>query len=454
MYRESPASAMLVAFALCALTGCTRYQRQPFDVRAELDAWRALDVDDSRVADRARAEGVDYVPADGLTLSEAIALALVLNPSARVARLEADAVAAGAGFAGRWADPDLGAEVRRVIGTGSSPWIISPSLTLTLPLSGRVGAEQDRAEADASAAHLAALAVEEETRLAVSRAWFDLTRARQNAELMRAYVAALEPIAEQVDALSAAGELPLGSRAILAVELATARLDMQRAEASARQHRAEVIELMGLTPQADVTLQPAFDPSFEPVEPPPGWPERHPRIQQRLAEYAAGEHTVRREVAGQYPDITLSPTMEFDRGQTSVGLGFGLIRLPIFNRNQLGIAEARGRRAVLRARTSAALQSLVARAERTRDLEASAAERLAILDALAGELEGELDRLVQLALQGELDVLVLRQLLQNGLQARRARVDARHEQAVARAELAALLAVVPESDSTALGATP
>lgn len=455
MYRESLESRVVIVLALCALcAGCTRYERQPFDVRAELDAWRTLGVDDARVASRAQADGVAYAPADGLALDEVVTLALVLNPTARAARLEADAITAGAGFAGRWADGDLEVQVRRVIGTGSSPWIISPGLTLTVPLSGRLAAERDRAEADASAAWLAALGVEQDIRLAVSRAWFDLARARQGAELLRGYVAALEPIAERVEALSEAGELPLEARTIMAIEAATARLQTGRAEARVRQHRAEVVELIGLTPQAEIALQPAFAAAPSATEPPDGWPERHPRIQQRLAEYAVGEHTVRREIARQYPDITLSPMAESDRGQTSIGLGFGLIPVPVFNRNQRGIAEARGRRAVLRARTTAALQSLVARTERTRDLEASAAERLVILETLTAELDAELDRLVRLALEGELDVLVLRQLLHSGLQTRQALVDARHEQAVARAELAALLAVVPESDARALGATP
>jgi cobalt-zinc-cadmium efflux system outer membrane protein len=62
-----------------------------------------------------------------------------------------------------------------------------------------------------------------------------------------------------------------------------------------------------------------------------------------LADYDAGETGLRLEIAKQYPDVRLSPGYEYDQGLNKWRLGLSL-ELPVLNRNQGPIAEAKARR--------------------------------------------------------------------------------------------------------------
>jgi outer membrane protein TolC len=435
---------------LTLLVGCTSYHKKPIDIGADLAAWRARSADDARVRSRAKSEGVAYAPSDGLGLNEATMLALVLNPGARIARLKAKAVAASAGLAGRWKDPALSTELQRAIGTGSSPWIARAGLTLTLPFSGRLSAEADGAMAQASAARFAALVVENDLRLAVASAWFDLAQATESRALLEAYLEALTPMLVRAEALSAAGELPSEQLGILQIEAATRRIELAQSVAHAQALHERLLALLGLTVEAQVKLVPQFEQS--PVsEAPAGWPQRQVRVQFKLAEYEAAEHAVRREVARQYPDITLTPSFESDRGQSLIGLGLGLIPIPAFNRNKRAIADARGRREVLRVQVEAALQAVVSKTRQVQILVRASVDRLLALEALVQQIDTQLARLITLADHGELDVLVLRHVLQSGLQNQLAATEARQQQALERARLALLYAVIPTPPLNANG---
>lgn len=62
-----------------------------------------------------------------------------------------------------------------------------------------------------------------------------------------------------------------------------------------------------------------------------------------LAEYDASETALRLEIAKQYPDVRLSPGYEYDQGANKWRLGLSL-ELPLLNRNQGPIAEAKAKR--------------------------------------------------------------------------------------------------------------
>lgn len=68
-----------------------------------------------------------------------------------------------------------------------------------------------------------------------------------------------------------------------------------------------------------------------------------PDILASLAEYEASQAALQEEVAKRYPDITLAPGYLWDAGQAKWSLGLSLV-LPLLDRNQGPIAEARARR--------------------------------------------------------------------------------------------------------------
>ncbi|MHC4939666.1 MAG: TolC family protein [Planctomycetota bacterium] len=65
----------------------------------------------------------------------------------------------------------------------------------------------------------------------------------------------------------------------------------------------------------------------------------HPGLARLRARYAVAEKELRLEVARQYPDLDIIGLAEQDQGTGRYGIGIG-IDLPIFDRNQQGIARA------------------------------------------------------------------------------------------------------------------
>ena len=71
-----------------------------------------------------------------------------------------------------------------------------------------------------------------------------------------------------------------------------------------------------------------------------------------LADFAASQATLRLEIAKQYPDVRLSPGYQYDQGDNKWSLGLS-VDLPVLNRNQGPIAEAKARRSEAAARFNA-----------------------------------------------------------------------------------------------------
>ena len=60
---------------------------------------------------------------------------------------------------------------------------------------------------------------------------------------------------------------------------------------------------------------------------------------QAIAALASAEASLRLEISKQYPTIRFGPEFEDDRGEPTIGLGFG-VTLPLFDRNKGNIAAA------------------------------------------------------------------------------------------------------------------
>ncbi|MHC4854752.1 MAG: TolC family protein, partial [Planctomycetota bacterium] len=90
----------------------------------------------------------------------------------------------------------------------------------------------------------------------------------------------------------------------------------------------------------------------------------HGELGRLRAGYAASERSLRLEIAKQYPDlgIGLSGRGEVGDRKTVLGLPLG-IELPLFDRNEQGIAQAEGRREEVRAKYVAAAGRALAELE-------------------------------------------------------------------------------------------
>jgi len=339
--------------ALLLFGGCQTFQSEPLDLPAHADVWRAQNPSSEKVSTFAKRladtspDAPPFNPVNGLSLSEGEIVALVFNPELRVARLRAGVAKATAEHAGRWDDPEVSIDVLKISQSVPEPWILGSTISVTLPLSGRLGAEKARAEA-AAHAELDRVAEEEWKVLKDLRnTWVSWSAQRLRLEETREVVKALESIAKSTSQLVEQGELLRTESALFTIEQTSRRAEIDRLTGEVAAQEQEIRSLMGLSPGAPLRLVStlvAVDSAPDGEQP----DKTNPTLARLRSEYEVAEGVLLREVRKQYPDLTIGPQAEEDQGQTRIGF-VGAFPLPILNSNKGGIAEARAEREVARA---------------------------------------------------------------------------------------------------------
>lgn len=420
--------------------GCRSYERRPLDLAATREAWLARTPSDEsarRFADRlARAEGREtgmFDPADGLTLAEAEPVALVFNRELRLARLEADVTRATADHAGLWDDPVLGVDIERIVSGVPDPWVVAGTAGLTIPISGRLALEKARAGAEHAAQLQRVAAQEWATRAALRELWVLWSAETIRLALATELVERLRAVSELAERQEQAGVMSRIDARLFRVELAGSEADVIAAGARARELELRLRDILGLSPEAPVRLIETV--AFEPRGTDPAWLQgmmesANPELLAVRSEYEVAEESLRLEVRKQYPDLTIGPGYGTDQGDDRVLLGVQL-PLPIWNRNQQGVARATASREVARGRYESALEHLASRLTiaRTR-FDASRSVREAVESRvlpLADEQDAEVRRVAEL---GRVDPLLLLQAIRSQYDAKARLVDARAAEAI------------------------
>ncbi|MBM4107840.1 MAG: TolC family protein [Phycisphaerae bacterium] len=449
-YSETPGGgagaprAVVLMLIGVAMAACRSYEPRPLDLRAARDAWLARGAADEaalRLAQRlGEAEGDDtpFDPSDGLTLREAEPVALVFNRELRVTRLELGVARAGADRAGGWSDPVLGVDFERILTGVPNPWVVGGTLGLTLPISGRTGAERDRADAELAAEVCRVAAREWATRGLLRRRWVEWSAQSARAGLAEALIDQLRAIADLAGRQEDAGVLSRVDARVFRVELAIAELDAGVARAGARELRLGLLDVLGLAPTADVVLieSVAFD--ARPASPEASLEQmgaRHPEIRAARAEYEVAERSLRLEVRKQYPDLSVAPGLASDEGNERVLLGLSL-PFPLWNANRRGVAEASATRDVARGRFESLYEHLGSRlAVAMTRLESERRVREAVETSvlpLADEQWAEARRAAEL---GRVDPLLQLQAIRSFHEARIRLVDALAAEALGAIEI-------------------
>lgn len=413
--------------AAAALSGCASRKREPLAAEALRDA----------LADPwAQAPAVER--ADGIDLAEAERVALVLNPSLRAARLKARIPAEGALRAGRLDDPELDIDVMRIVEGVEQPWILGSAVAFTLPLSGRLGAEKAKANAEGRAALVEAWIAERETVRDLRRAWAEWTEASASVAIVDGTRARLDEIARIADRLAEEGELTNAEAGAFRIALAEHAIEVATLSAAERERRAGILRLMGLLPDAPATLASggrtavAVDADLSAVD-----VERlAPEVQLRRAEYDVAEEALQLEIRRQYPDLRLAPAYGREDGMDRLGGGLS-VPLPIFDGNRRAIAEADATRAAARAAWEDSVQRAACDAAAARLRLVAAGERLAaVRDTLLPVAERRLADARRLVDLGEFNTLVLVDAVEADERARLSLVAAERDAALAAADLA------------------
>ncbi len=482
-----------LAVTLLVLTGCTTYERRPLELEQYAESWplRDINVDSIRTYAATLAGGEEhdpYDPSDGLSLAEAEAVALVFNPQLRLARAQAEIPLASAREAGWWPDPEFEAEVLRFANRGSrtsfrfdgpsfsgvntgviganglsangmeitppgyrrvegdfidDPWIVGASLSITIPISGRLAVEKDWAWAEYSASWRRILISEWELLTRLRAAWLEWSTTRERIEVTKAYIEQLGTVATMTERLATSGELNPTDARVLLIELRHQRTVLQNLEFEAEQQRLDLLVMLGLDPEAPVELAPAvFLPRID-------VPEearrelllrRDPRVLAVRAAYEAAEQRLRLEVRKQYPDLTVGPSYSFEEGFSRLGFGFGL-PIPLWNHNRQAVAEASAERDAVRVHAEAQIEQVFSELARaTTRLRFAAERRQMLLQDVVPPVERQVEETRKLLELGEVEVLVLRDALSSAVETKLELLEATLTEARAANALQQMLA--------------
>jgi len=406
-----------ICFSVAAFVGvgCQSYEPAPLDIdtyRYSLDT-RLIDIEPlSAFVERLDAlsddETIEFGFSDGISPSEGEVLALFYNPELRIARLQAGAALAEFDTTGLWKDPVFGFDGAEIT-SPSAPFEFSLMGNLTIPISGRLKIEKERA-GDAYEAQLRIIVdAEWNTRAALRQLWATWAAAKQRVQLVEGVIAQLEHINAIADTLKEAGELNRVQHRLLQVELSSKRIELVGAKLLTFQACSDLLGIMGLSPTAATLLIPSFPTIVFPIV--EGETQRlissNTELAVRFAEYETAESSLHVEIKKQFPDIVLGGGYgsEFNDHRVLFGLS---IPLPIINANREGIAVASANREVARAAaetTFARLYRTLSTASITYSL--TKAQREQYEQEIIPMLDEQTDDIRRIVELGEVDTFIL-----------------------------------------------
>lgn len=433
--------------ALIALAGCQSYERVPLELaehRAALDARltatesisdfvQRLSEADNQVPKR-------FDPNDGLSPAEGEVLALFYNPDLRLARANAGIALATFETAGLWEDPQFSFDGAEIL-SPAGPFEYGLTLSLMIPISGRLGVEKDRAGAAYEAELRRIVEAEWGTRAAVRSAWASWSAASERLNLLLDVIGQVERISTITDRLERAGELTRVEARLLRAELIESRTDLAAAVLAEASARINLLGLMGLPPESPVELLPAFPaaPITEMDNPIDRLIEANTNLAVRRAEYQVAEESLRLEVRKQYPDITIGTGYGSEDSDDRLLLGVS-IPIPILNANRAGIAEAKARREVARASAETTFERLTRELAIARSAyDASRMQRDAFERDLVPMLDEQASEVEQLIDLGEVNTLLLLETVTRRFEAKSRLLDLRLAETDAAIEITRLL---------------
>ncbi len=337
------------------IVGCQSYETAPLDIGSYRDSLETRLIEVEPITAFANRLGLDtnapieFSISDGISSAEGEVIALFYNPELRIARLEAGVALANFETAGIWKDPVFGFNGAE-ISSPSAPFEFGLIGNLTIPISGRLTVEKDRAGTAYEMQIREIVDAEWNMRADVRSRWAQWTAATLQVELTNGVVEQLKHINAITTTLAEAGEINRVEHRLLRVALVNSEVDAAEVTLLLLKAEVELLEIMGLPPGSGSLLVPEF-PTVEVVSAEDETTriiDANTELAIQFAKYQIAEETLRLEIKKQYPDIVIGSGYgsEFNDHRVLFGL---TIPLSIWNRNQAGIAIARTQREVARA---------------------------------------------------------------------------------------------------------
>ncbi len=457
---------LMLFVCIMLIAGCQSYQPVPLDLeqyRADAGS-RLAEQETLRAFSQRLASGTDAPGTldheDGIDVAEAEVIALFYNRDLRLARLRAGVALANAETAGLWEDPVFRFDGAELL-SPSGPFEYGLTMSLTLPVSGRLAVEEDRADAAYHAELRRVVDAEWSVRAQVREAWAVWSVASERLKLIDEVLQAIDRVGTVSDRLEEAGELTRVEARLIRAQRLAIRVQRVSVAAAAEQARLDLLGLMGLLPNAQVRLVLALPTVEIPGATDPT--DRLIRVNTSLAalraDYLVAEESLRLEVRKQYPDIEVGPGLGSEDNDDRLLLGASL-PIPILNANRGGIAEARANRELARAAAEAEFERLAFQlASATARLEAAEQQRQVLEQELIPMLDEQASEIDRLADLGEVNTLILMETVTRRFEAKNQILDLHLTAVRGRVEVSRLLGPeiaiepAPVSDSTRTEAT-
>jgi len=439
-----------VAASLLLLAGCVHYAPKPVAPAQTLNSLetRTLTAGGLRAFIETNApELAKEWPRQSWALAELTLVAFYYHPSLDVARAQAGVAEADIITAGGRPNPTVGVtpEYNFNPSAGATPWIATIQFDVPIETAGKRGLRISRAERLSEAARLRLGTVAWGVRSGVRSALLDLGYARQQAALLERQLAAQERVLSALEAKLAGGAANANDLAPTRIALARTRSDMASAGVAAEEARARLATALGvplqlLPPTSALRPEMASDASVTSEAARRRALTSRADLLAALAEYAAAESALKLEIHKTYPDIHLGTGYQFDQGENKWALGLN-VELPVLNRNQGPIAEAKAKRHEAGVRVLALQAGILGELDRALAVWRGAQSRITALDAVRGAQQrrvaslktqfdaGAIEALDVLIAEAE---LVADELLQQEAQAKALRAFGDLEDAVQR----------------------
>jgi outer membrane protein TolC len=386
-----------IVLASVVLAGCARFEPRPLapgQTAADLEQRSLANPALRTFLEKNLKHGFSDWPPAAWDEQMLALVAFYFHPSLDVARAQWGVARAGLKTAGARPNPVLsvvpGSSLNPI---GVSPWEPAVSLDVPLETAGKRGYRIAQARRLSEAARLniadAAWQVLSNLRLSL----LDYAAARQRAGLLQQQLELQEQIVALLDQRFRLGAVARTDLTLSRLALTRAEADYADATRQAAEARVRIAEALGLPLQGVEGAEFRFPLALAPDAAGDLTSAQARRqallgradILSGLAEYAASQSALQLEVARQYPDVHLHPGYMFDEGEHKWTLGLSM-ELPVLNRNQGPIAEAKAKRQEMAARFVALQARVIAR------IDGALAARAAALDQLRRQ-----GRLTQLA---------------------------------------------------------
>ncbi|MBI4617963.1 MAG: TolC family protein [Planctomycetes bacterium] len=430
------------------LAGCAQYQPDPLRPQ---EAWRAIErAGTGETAGQGMPPSFDF--GDGLSIDEAVSLAMVMNPKLEAIRQEKKIARAQLSAAGLLPDPEVDVKWLAPLRGDESAGEVDASFDIqALFLRG-----QRRARARIRIEEVNWEVAEEEWRLAseVRRSYVDVLYWDLVVDKNAEQKGVLERLLEITRSRRAAGAGTELDVVVVESEVAELERERRRSERERAQSLQDLNRLVGLGPDHQTRMEKTDDPlahvavTDDIAELSARVPSYRPDLRRAEQAYrGADQELLIAHRKSQVPPIEVGPSYERGEGEDFMG-GHLSIEIPLFNRNKGEIATRTAERSKVRANYVSLLHQ--ARAELN-----EAWNRLQRLDGdlrfYFSDVAPRLDRGLELTDKafraGELDLFKVLQVQRGVLLSRRQVLDALREFHRARIDVEESVGPRPTGDA-------